>query len=395
MALESTVRWFHSEQSDAPQINAQPGDLIAILEACLVNGFGNKSVTDIEVVDEVATVTISSGHDFERHAVVRIAGADQSELNGDWRVTGEPDGSTFSFDAPGVANVSATGTITCKRATPGYWEKAFADGDKAAFRSTHPDATGFYLRIDDSATGTGSSPVRGYEEMTDIDSGSFPFPTPDQAADLVWRRSVTTSGSLLPRPWTLIADESWIWLMVHFQNANGRSASLWQFGDIKEFSLFSEGGCVLTGHATGSPTNPFSDTSQHRLDGGTTGCWFARPIVFDPEFEPPGYGRVASHRTSSLGDGEDYPSHVSGGYLFHSPVLGVSAGQVRGVVPGLLQGLTESQGTIGVNDSMSLIRVVSESTAAFPRAVLLTSVHQGTTHTEEGYAAFDITGPWR
>ena len=111
----STVRWFHSGMAGAPQIMAQPGDLVAILDACLVHGFdprapdGNK----ITVAEGVATVHFSGGHAFDKWAVVEISGATPAELNGPWRITGVTS-TTFTFDASGIPDGTASGSIIVK-----------------------------------------------------------------------------------------------------------------------------------------------------------------------------------------------------------------------------------------------------------------------------------------
>lgn len=392
----STVRWFHSEMADAPQINAQPGDLINILDACLVNGFGNKAVDSLVVLAGVATVTISAGHLFEELAVIRISGAAPAELNGDWRIL-TATGTTYTVATPGIADLTATGTITCLRATPGHWEKAFSGEFKAAYRSTHPDATGFFLRIDDAATGTESSRVVGYETMTDIDTGGFPFPTEAQmAGGLHWRRSSTTTGSQLPRPWTLIADERWLWLLLDNNTTPTYPATMHQFGDIIAANPEDAFACALTGQTIN--TIPANNTSEARLDwNSVVGCYFARPIIFDPEFVPPGYGRQGVFHTSYVADGEPFPAAVNNGYLFHQPVLANArvgtANSLRGVVPGLLQGLTARQETIAPPGATTTTRVILPPGPANPRALLLTSVSAA--GGVVSYATFDIEGPWR
>lgn len=60
------------------------------------------------------------------------------------------------------------------------WTKDFSGTNKAVYRSGST-GTRFYLRADDSTAGT--CKFRGYESMSDVDTGVDPFPTVGQAAD--------------------------------------------------------------------------------------------------------------------------------------------------------------------------------------------------------------------
>lgn len=390
----STVRWFHSDMPNAPQVGSAAGGIIAVFDACLIHGFDTRSINNLVVVDGVATATISAGHAYEKHAVIRIAGATPETLNGDWRIKSVPGGSTLTFDCPAIADVSATGTITCLRATPGWWEKTFSEPGKGVYRSLHPDATGMCLRIDDSYSGTTSSRIRGYESMTNIDTGTRPFPNFSQLADneFTWRRTTTTTASQLPRAWTLVADEAFVWFFMDFRNITSSPAAMYQFGDIVPAALDGHH-CVVTGHAAASPSDPGASTGQNDFGGSAAGCYFARPFDGSPT-NPPSYGRVGSGLTSSPGSGEAFPAVATGGYLFHHPVAAFYGSRYRGRVPGIMQSLTAASGTIPTPTTQTqTTRVIVEPTAAFPRAVMLTSVTAGISSVS--HVGIDIHGPWR
>lgn len=78
-----TVKYFNSGMTGAPQISNNWGDLVTMLDACLVNGFALKAIDTLTCVDGLATATISAGHAMrwgrQRRApaggVVRGAGA--------------------------------------------------------------------------------------------------------------------------------------------------------------------------------------------------------------------------------------------------------------------------------------------------------------------------------
>jgi hypothetical protein len=396
--LNSTVRWFHHQQPGAPQINAEAGDLIAILDACLLNGFDSKTADSLVVASGVATFTRAAGHDYEKHAVIRIAGATPSDLNGDWRITAA-DATTFTFATPSIADGTATGTITSIRATPGSWEKAHSGTNLAAYRSTHVNASGCHFRIDDSPATTSSSLVRGYESMSDIDTGTRPFPTVAQVAlaNYTWRRSNSTNGSLLPRPWTLIADDRFFWFFVDWHTTVTYPSAMYHFGDIARFSASDAFPCVIVGHATASGVSPGSSMDANNFAGSYIGCYFARPAS-GLEVDPIGYQRLGCGKTAHPGGGTGFPHAITDGYLFHHPVLVASgataiAGIERGFLPGGMQSLTDSAATLGTPTLTENLRLILDPAEAFPRAIMLVAVSSGSSN--HSHFAVDIFGPWR
>ena len=203
--ISNEVRFFRSEHVDAPILSGTPGALVALLDACLVNGYGPATINSLTVEGEIASALISSGNNYDVGDVIRVAGAAPAALNSDWRVQ-EKAGNTIRWSVAGlgVPDGTATGTISAKRA-PAGWQKVFADGDRAAYRSlSHAEHNGLYLYVDDS--GTTAAKVRGYESMTDIDNGVGPFPLPvaPQLPDgFYWAKAQDTNGV---RRWALAAD---------------------------------------------------------------------------------------------------------------------------------------------------------------------------------------------
>ena len=390
----STVRWFHSDMPGAPQNNALAGDYIAILDACLVNGFDQKNVDSLVVASDVATVTIDGGHDYEKHAVIRIAGATPAELNGDWRIA-TADATTFTFATTGIADGAATGTITAIRATPGYWEKSFSGTNKAAYRSIHEDASGCYFRIDDNPTGHAPILIRAYEAMTDVDTGTRPFPTFAQLAEnsYQWRKLSTTSSAVLPRPWIIVADESFFWFFSAFLSTdshNDRKVSYF-FGDIARFNPADVYACVVGGHGTASTHTshrPDSLFDAILVDGSATGCYFARNSA-NEAVDPVSFRRYGNARSPRLGGGSAFPDPVTQGYAFHYPILSADDGiHYRGFTPGILQSLTHDSLTLDGDE----YRVLDPS-EAFTRAILLLGL--GWTTASRAHVGVDIFGPWR
>ena len=86
-----TVKYFNSGMTGAPQIANNWGDLVTMLDACLVNGFALKAIDTLTCADGVATASISAGHAYRPEQVVEIA------FDGVQRSTRYPGGVALRF----------------------------------------------------------------------------------------------------------------------------------------------------------------------------------------------------------------------------------------------------------------------------------------------------------
>ena len=273
----------------APQVSGTAGTLIAALDAFLLTGWGPTSALSVTVSNGVATAQLNEGMFFDDNAVVLVDGTTTPALlNGEARVLSHTNNSVkFETDAPdGVA----TGSITIRYAPVGKWEKTFSGTNKAAYRSTDIKASGFYLRVDD--TGTTSVRVRGFETMTDVDTGTGPFPTDAQiSGGGYWVKSTT---------------------------ANATAARYDFFGDSRFFLAAIAPGVVSSAVYTAAPARGFGDMIALRSAGdvysvalacnstsnsGSTsfsgGCFDGAPSGADAIYVPRAVGTLGSAQATS------------------------------------------------------------------------------------------------
>lgn len=246
--MSTSVKFFHSQMPGAPVLSGSgAGSLIAVLDACLVAGFGGGTVDSVTIAGGVATVTRAAGHPFSEHTVALIAGATVSggSINGEKRVLSATS-TTYTFDATGVGDQTATGTITHKLAPAGWG--SIGSGNVKAYQITDPNGTGCFLRVDDSAARVAR--VVGYRSMTDVNTGTGPFPTNDQVGGGAhWYRSYYNDGSACS--WTLVADSRGFTIGVAggWQNSgsgNGLYYS-YHFGDFSSNKAPDPDACSLNG----------------------------------------------------------------------------------------------------------------------------------------------------
>lgn len=114
------------------------------------------------------------------------------------------------------------------------WTSVYEDTNKLVIRSADAASPKPYLRFDDSGGGTGGARqcfVRGFAGMTNIDTGTGPFPSVAQAASgIVVRKSATADSTA--RAWIIVGDARGMHVFVDNSQSSG-NYDHWYFGDIK------------------------------------------------------------------------------------------------------------------------------------------------------------------
>ena len=263
---------YDSTMLGAPVLSGTAGSRKSLLKACLIDGFGASGVISLAVSGGVATATFAAAHPYKRDVTMAVTGATPAGLNGNKRVLSVTS-TTASFDATGIADGSASGTITAKVAGAG-WIEAFAGTNLIALKPSVPEATGMLLRVDD--TGTTSARVRGYEFMTDITSGVGPIPTDAMlSGGGYWDAS--NAASAAARPWMLVADERGF----HLGISPGDSGYFWlgYAGDIASDKSGDAWGWLLTAgtaYVAASTTNVSTACNGYAGRSARGGAWLAR-----------------------------------------------------------------------------------------------------------------------
>ncbi len=369
---DTTVKVFQNitgTDSGVPQLSGTAGALITVLDACLVNGYGSVTLDSLVVASNVATCTKSTGHGFTAIGttgpVIRVSGSTPAGLNADWRIT-VVSSTVFTFVTTGISDQTATGTIDAKRAPAGF-SKAFSGTDKAAYRSDDVTGTRLYLRVDDS--GTTNARIRGYETMSDVDTGTGLYPTEAQISGggYMWK-----SSSGIAQSWMLISDGQMVYF---FDNANGANfiGGLF-FGDIIPYMSMDAYRCALLCSSTASASTTLS---QFNAAGGT---YLARS--YTQLGTAVGSARYSHGKTSALcAGGQSYPAPVDTGLHLWPVECWEETTLARGMMPGLWN-------PVHSGNSISHGTVV-ESIPQLPGRTFF--IQQTTSYR----AAFDVTGPWR
>lgn len=332
--MSTTVKVFRSTETGAPSLAGNAaGSLIAVLDACLVTGYGGGTPDSITRSGSTATVALT-GHTWTEGDVVLVAGADQSEYNGEFPIFNVT-ANAFDIAVTGTPATPATGTITVKKA-PAGWTKPYTGTNKAAFRLGGGSQA--YLRIDDSPAQYPR--VVGYSSMTDVDTGSNPFPTAAQfSGGMYWCRS--NANDAVVRPWMVIANDRVLHLWID-TNAIQTAANYEFFGDIASYVANDAYAALLIGNSSASNGTAWSTSLQTVLTSTATAHYMAGAYNQIPSSTTVGK-HIDSVKSAGVGDigrtgvnGVPYPNPVDGG-LYLSPVwVHENANRaVRGHMPGL------------------------------------------------------------
>lgn len=224
-AADTSVKFLDSTMPNSPVLNGQVGSLVSLLDACLVGGFGSVNISSLVIAGDVATVETSAPHGFSMAGltgpVVKISGASVTAVNTEWRVASVTNATKFLVAMPGVTG-PVSGSMTVKYAPLG-WTKAFEGTNKAAYKGNER-SNGHYLQVIDDSTVTTSAAGRwakwrGYEAMTDVDSGIMPFPATAQVATGLQVMKSKTADSVR-REWALVGDSASFYLFAFWSDSS-------------------------------------------------------------------------------------------------------------------------------------------------------------------------------
>lgn len=391
------VTYIHEQMRGAPVLSGTAGALIGLLDAFLLTGWGLVSASSVTVSGGIATATLPSGSAFEEGAVIQIAGATPAELNGRARVL--PGASSTQVQwATTAADGAASGAITIKYAPQGSWEKAFSGTNKAAYRSTDVTGTRFFLRIDD--TGTTTCRVRGYETMSDIDTGTGPFPTDAQiSGGAYWHKSGAASAAAVP--YVFAADNRAIRHAISpggYSNASFTSSVVRGFGDERDLAPGGDGYCCTISASNTTSTSSGGYGAYSSQQNGSQGTYFARGFTglggsaLARCFPYVGIETANSGADNTIGK---FPSVVDGELKFSRRFLTLSISDYtpRADIAGLLH--VPQSSVIDSISRLSKLAGAGELTGRTLLAVTNVTVSSYPSATPNGVDLLDITGPWR
>ena len=384
------VKWINNAMRGAPQISGTAGSLLAAIDAFLLTGFGVTTAVNVTVANGIATANLQAGQSFDKNVIVLVDGATPAELNGEARVL-TSSSSQITWATTAAAGV-ATGTITIKVAPVGGWAKVFAGTNKAVYQSTDVQGSRFFLRVDDS--GTTAARVRGFESMTDVDTGTGPFPTDAQISGGGYLIKSSQASAVGVR-YDFFADSRFVGLAIGagIPSAAAYTASPMRgFGDM--VALRPSGDVFAVGlSANEKATSPYGAGSVDGVRSGVDAIYLSRSVTGLGGAQAAGSLAYVGASTLS-GSGATlgaFPSLIDGELKVSRRYVDAGDGATpRANVPGVLH--------IPQSGAISSIapRDTLDGTGEFAGRVLVAlGTVVGGFNAPNGLYLVDITGPWR
>lgn len=216
MAKTYPVKWFNESMQGAGQTTDNTaGTMIAILKACLVDGFGALSPDSIvwDSESQLAKASFSAGHSYLTDSIIVCSGSTPIDYDGEHRVIKVTTNDMW-FELDTVPIADAGGTLEIKIAPLG-WELSFQNEDQNTMIFTPAGNLGnVSLRVDNSDFDGwyGGSTYRSalmkvamVENATDVD-------TYDTIYEHRW--SAGSYGS--DRKWDLVGDNRILFFLPEY-----------------------------------------------------------------------------------------------------------------------------------------------------------------------------------
>lgn len=387
-AMEPTMLLSTGSAGSAHTVT--PGGLISLLKACLVTGFGIKTVSAInyDAANAKIVVTIPSGHTYQQYQVIELSGANESGFNGEFRVMKVTTTTVECALDNGVPSAtSATGSLSAK--IPGLgWAIAFEDAGtyRCIFKRTDAAATEYMLYVDNSAwSGWNNSnghlaKVQAVTAVTDISTFTV-------VKDVRW----PCSHNYGTPDWLIAGDGRCFYFLPRFAVLNLREAV--GFGDFPSLRAGDKHNCLLIGHWS-STTESISWSSSYSPYNGFAQLQAAYDMfIMRSQHQQPGVVsgiRSADHIGGYIGAGLPISASpinmANSGFYWADKVKVFDDQSWRGYMPGLRAPYSspsfDKAVMAGIDGSLTLGASVcrqSSSSASLASALI----------------GFDLVGPWR
>jgi hypothetical protein len=390
------VKRYTSIMTGAPTLNGTAGSLVTVLDACLKDGYNTKAPTDATRSETTATLNFGSAHGYAVNDVIALSGATGSGndllWNDEFRVlTASTNSLTFAISAD--ATTPAAGTLSCKIAPLG-WSKPFSGTNKAAYLPKAQYVQCYLRVLDDSTVPISASgrwaKLRGYETMTDVDTGTGLFPTAAQSTNALSLCKSSTSDSTA-RAWWLAGDGGIFYMGTFWYAPNNTLAAGYCFGDIQSLRSGDAYSCLLIADQAGSDTLPSGAVAQNNfcslsgnLGGTQAGKYLARS--YNQLGSALLCGMVGDPASSGyLGySGIAYPHPVDNGLVFAPLGILESSAYRSRALPGIYAPLH--------NAPLSYLDVISDLPDLPGRKLQAFDLAYSANRAQ---CLIDIVGPWR
>ncbi|MCI3877696.1 MULTISPECIES: hypothetical protein [Acinetobacter] len=244
MATDVSVQFF--SHFNGITLGNNWGDLIRLLDTCLVNGLPFASVTSASIdANGDINLTFFAAHNAVLFQIVELTGFSPSNINGKYRIKGLPTSTQMILKAE-LSGQSVAASGSAKLAALGY-DIIFRDANdvKRVYRSKNPTSAHPFIRVDETISDGTNSYTSTYakyamvgllENMTHIDDyeNADVLQLPLSTSNLKLNYSISGSGSTVVRGWS-----RWTWARINNLNQSYSDASTPSNGN-RNFTLVGD-----------------------------------------------------------------------------------------------------------------------------------------------------------
>lgn len=287
MATDVDVQFF--SHLNGLTLSNNWGDMIRLLDTCLVNGLSLTSITSATVdAQGDINLTLFAAHNCLLFQIVELSGFAPASLNQKYRIKGVPSTTELILKPhTAITETSITTVGAGKLASLGY-EIIFRDINdvKRAYRAIDPTAAHPFIRVDESQSGEGggeytstyakSAMVGLIENMTSIDdyADTSKLQLPLDTSDFTKNWKIVGTGTSAVRGWS-----RWYWARNNNAN-NAVSDSAVPATGNRQFTLVgNKDTFYLLRQTQGGSTDRYKIIAgcglyDSVLDGGVIPPWF-------------------------------------------------------------------------------------------------------------------------
>lgn len=381
------VKNYLSTDTGVPPLQGTVGAGIAWADGLFIDGYNLKSLTSLTQSGGVATADTATAHGYRLYQVIQIAGASQSGWNTQAMVTEVTSTTRFKFAVDSALAATATGTLTCKVAPLG-WSKVFSGTNKAVYRSNDLASNRLYWRFDD--TNALYMLFRGYESMTDVDTGIGVFPTVTQQSNWCYTKSSTSDTTA--RRWSAYGDSMTLYFLLAHNVAAGAALPASGFPPILGFGdsiPFKAGDAYSSFCFARASLAGAINTDVGINASGSIGPYWPRPYTQSgSSIRGQIYGAGPNTASGSSGSAIAYPNPEDNGLIIFERHLAQDGNNdFRGIFPAGYH--------LPQNNPLSDWDYVSNVDGFSGKIFQMVACGGGGSTSNDGRMAIDITGPWR
>ena len=380
MALK--VKYYHSGMRGAPTKSGTPGSSISILDAVLLNGFGEVTASSVTISGGRVRVVLNTGEGFSSDATVLVSGASVPSVNGEHTVV--VDSATVISWPTTESDQAVTGTIKVKVA-PLNWIKPFSGTNLAVYKSPALESSGGFLWVDDAFALY--TRFATFETMGDANTGTGRCPATSNEYAIVFK---SEAANTTPREWWIVGDDVGFYYCTN-SYINYSSVGEYYFGDGVPDRSNDKFRFLLTGSA--STSNGHEGSVPLSTTMGSSSNHVSRPISGLGAPMRVRYGSEGSGGFSTSGQYQPngtYPAQTNNGLLLSRIQYNDTNGR-RGIVPGIY-----AVSLNGLYNYFNNGTVIDGQKDMIGRKLLHLFCSHGASTNANGCGScfIDITGPW-